>query len=262
MLGEAIARRSPQVSASYLEAELRVERPGADLAAARRAAEASAKQREDEDRRWGIGAASGLERWRSTQQQLASAIAAAAAADQTHCTLDQLRAMHARIDFQLRVLRVDVGRTELQPQRAALRKADARLRDAKAEILEARKAPAREAARARSKQCEMRVRDLRRRVEEDAKLIQRDEKRARALEKQLKLADDGMAPRWLDFEEEETPAQGSLTAEGSSMVGAASSPMSRSTREAELGRSPSDVLSDSTPHRSSSPVTPATVARV
>ena len=126
----------------------------------------------------------------------------------------QMRMELLRIEFELRVLRLDVGRSELAPRRAALRRGDARLADAKAQVARARNRAERDAANERCVAFKERVRGLRREVEAEARSVERDAARARALEVQLGSAAattaataDGAAPRWIDFSPEELLAE-------------------------------------------------------
>ena len=193
-LGQSIAEYSTKVSASYLEALVR-EGSGANSHASegRRVAEQAARAREAEDRRWKIGAAGALERWESAQRRLASAITSAADSALATSTspsngmgvVARISAELLRTEFDLRVLKVDVARSELGPLRIALRRSDARLADAKAQVGRGRNRAEREAAGERCAALREKVLALQHVVEAKSQAVERDVARARTLEAQL-----------------------------------------------------------------------------
>ena len=185
-LGHALSKHAPKVSASYVSEEVRAMSGGASLTMARAAAEGRAREREAEERRWAIGAAGGFERWRAAQRQLELAIQEASVAHaRGDAEADQTASMN-RVEFGLRVLRIDFTRsTELQPKRLAARRAESEHQRAQDDVSRTRNRTDRETARTRAHAAANRASAMRRALEGEERGIEQDEVAARTIEMQM-----------------------------------------------------------------------------
>ena len=185
-LGHALSKHAPKVSASYVSEEVRAMSGGASLTMARAAADGRAREREAEECRWAIGAAGGFERWRAAQRQLELAIQEASVAHaRGDAEADQTASMN-RVEFGLRVLRIDFTRsTELQPKRLAARRAESEHQRAQDDVSRTRNRTDRETARTRAHAAANRASAMRRALEGEERGIEQDEVAARTIEMQM-----------------------------------------------------------------------------